>query len=1027
MNLTRTSLRHPSGVAIAVAMAVVFGLFSLRHLPVQLLPAIEYPQLSVQTDWRAASPLEMESEILEPQEEVLQGLPGLEELSSVASAGNATINLRFGLGTDMTETLIEVLGRLNRLPPLPADADPPSVRLGGDQGDSDALVWFFVQVLPGTEGSPADFRRLVEDQVKPRFETVPGVTSVDVFAGPSEQVRITFDPFRVADLGLEIPGIARLVGRANDVSAGFAEVGRRQYQVRFAGRYAPADLAELILEWRDGKPVRLGDVAQVEVMPGDRESVALQNGNPAIPLRLVRDSDANVLSSLTQAKAVAADLRDGLLAEHGLDIQPSFDASVFILRAVRLVASNLALGVLLAVGVLWFFLRQGRATLLVALAIPLSLCCTFVVLRLADRSLNVISLAGLAFAVGMVLDAAIVVLENVVRLRERGVPADEAAERGTLQVWGALLASTATTIAIFVPVMYLQDVEGQLFADLALTIAIAVGFSLLVAVTVLPAAAGRFLREVHLEDHHETTWSRIAGQIIRLTDSPLRRASWIGVLLALPVAVTAWLLPDLDYLPPVKRDAVDVFFEMPPGANPKTVEEEMVAVIVDRLEPYMQGRREPALRNYFFWGGNRGAFLGVRAADQRRVDELMRLVGDETIVGIPDTQAFIQRGNLFGGFDSGRGIDVHLQSRDADALLAAARNGMDLLAGALPGATIRPQPALELAQPELRLEPVDARIVESGWTREVLGRVVRALGDGLWLGEHFDGERRLDVILRASQWATPEELMGLPLATPAGVVQLAELVEMERTVGPIQLRRVDRRRTQTLVVIPPESMSLEAAMSAVQSVEQDLRGEMPADGAIRYGGSADALRRAVASLGQNFLIALVVLFLLLSALFSSLRDAAWVVLALPLATVGGVVALRVINRFTFQPLDLLTMIGFIILLGLVVNNAILLVHQTRQAEREGEGRRAAVKQALTLRMRPIFTSTLTSIFGMLPLVLIPGPGSAIYRGLAVAIVGGMSVSTCFTLILLPCLLRLGEDSEPTAGVLPGDGILERAA
>jgi multidrug efflux pump subunit AcrB len=239
------------------------------------------------------------------------------------------------------------------------------------------------------------------------------------------------------------------------------------------------------------------------------------------------------------------------------------------------------------------------------------------------------------------------------------------------------------------------------------------------------------------------------------------------------------------------------------------------------------------------------------------------------------------------------------------------------------------------------------------------------------------------------------------------------------------LRRIDRRRTQTLSVLPPDGMSLEEALDAVQAREPELLALLPGDGAIRYAGSADNLRRAVHNLGENFLVALVILFLLLSALFRSVRDAVLVVLALPLATVGGVVALRVINRFTFQPLDLLTMIGFIILLGLVVNNAILLVHQTRAAEREGARRRAAVTEALTLRMRPIFMSTLTSIFGMLPLVLMPGTGSVIYRGLAVAIVGGMTVSMVFTLVLLPCLLRLGEDREPEAARSPRP--LEEAA
>jgi multidrug efflux pump subunit AcrB len=325
-----------------------------------------------------------------------------------------------------------------------------------------------------------------------------------------------------------------------------------------------------------------------------------------------------------------------------------------------------------------------------------------------------------------------------------------------------------------------------------------------------------------------------------------------------------------------------------------------------------------------------------------------------------------------------------------------------------------------MAEPELRLKPDDRRIAELGWNRSDLGRLVRAMGDGLYVGEYFDGEKRMNIILRARQWESPEALAGMPLATPAGaMVPLSELVAIERTVGPSQLQRIDSRRTVSLDIRPPDDMSLEHVMAVIESrVEPRLRAAMPPDGSILYGGSADALKRAIRSMGGNFILALVVLFLLMAALFRSPRDSALVVLAMPLAMVGGIAALRLLNLFSFQPLDLLTMIGFVILLGLVVNNAILLVHQTRSAEREGSGRHQAVEQALLTRLRPIFMSTLTSIFGMLPLLLMPGAGSVIYRGLAAVIVGGMCVSTAFTLLLLPCFLRMGA---ATGGVVEGSG------
>jgi multidrug efflux pump subunit AcrB len=1017
MNLTAKSLANPSGVAVGVAVVLVFGVVSVGKLPVQLFPDIERPQISIQTGWRAASPREVESELLEPQEEVLQGLPGLKQLEANASPGGSWINLTFNLDTDMEQTLIDVISRLNRLPPLPRDATPPSLALGGwGGGSNESLSWFFVQLLPGTPGPIEGYEQLIQDVVETRLETVPGVANVEVMAGAPEDLVLELDPYRAAELGIQVPQIAALAARADDVSGGFVEVGRRQYTVRFEGRYAPEELGELVLDWRDGRPVRLGDIATVAVKRSDRNGFTIQNNNPAIAIRVDRESGANVLQTLTAVKAEVAALRDGPLAASGLTIAQSFDASVFIRRAIALVSNNLLLGVLLAVGVLWWFLRRARATLLVAVAIPMSLLATFIVLKLFGRSLNVISLAGLAFAVGMVLDAAIVVLENVVRLREKGLPAAQAALEGTTQVWGALLASTATTVVIFLPVIFLKDVEGQLFADLALTIAIAVTMSLVVAVTILPVGAKLWLHDLELADHHAGLWDRIADRVTRWTDSPKRRFGLIAALMGIPALLTVGLMPKLDYLPPVKRDAVDAYFSFPPGSNVDTIEAEIVRPMVERLRPYMAGEAEPALKNYYFiiWPG--GGTLGIRAQDQGEVEELERLVREQITAGFPDTRVFAAQGNLFGGFGGNRSIEIHLQSNDVATLMDTAGQGMALVAEAIPGAQSQAWPGTEMAEPELRLTPDDRRIVEAGWSRAEVGSVIRALGDGLFIGEHFDGEKRMNVILRGEVWSTPEELASLPVATPSGaVVPIGELVSIERTVGPSSLRRVDRRRTVTLAVTPPDGMSLEEALETLQeTVEPRLAALLPADGVIRYGGSADSLAEAIRTMGENFLIALLVLFLLMAALFRSIRDSLLVVLALPLATVGGVVALRLLNLATFQPLDLLTMIGFVILLGLVVNNAILLVHQTRCAEREGSTRREAVRDALRVRLRPILMSTLTSILGMLPLLLMPGAGSVIYRGLASVIVGGMSVSTLFTLVLLPSLLRIGETAREAA-------------
>ncbi len=432
MNLTDRALKSPIGVAVGVGLIVVLGIVALVRLPVQLFPDIEEPVISIFTGWRAAAPAEVESELIEPQEQALRGLPGLQEIQSFANAGGSFVNLEFAIGTDMGRTLIDVISRMNQLPPLPRDADAPRIELGAGFGGSpnETLSWFFVQLKPGTPGPVENYRREVEDLMRSRVESIPGVGTITVHAGAPDELRIAFDPYRAAELGIPIPVIAGVAGSANDVSGGFAELGRRAYTLRFAGRYQPEQLGDLVLDWRDGRPVRLADVATISVERGDRNSLAVQNNNPAIAIEIKKESGADVLATLSAVRTEIEELREGPLAEMGLAIEQSFDPSVFINQALGLVGGNLVAGVILAIGVLWLFLRQFRSTLLVGVAIPVSVLATVLVMMVTGHSLNVISIAGIAFAVGMTLDAATIVLESILAHREKGLSPAPGRARG---------------------------------------------------------------------------------------------------------------------------------------------------------------------------------------------------------------------------------------------------------------------------------------------------------------------------------------------------------------------------------------------------------------------------------------------------------------------------------------------------------------------------------------------------------------------------------------------------------------------
>ncbi len=1014
MTLTRISLGNPVAVIVAGILVVIFGALSLMRLPVQMTPEIERPEISIRTPWRASAPNEVESEIIEPQEDVLRSVPGLIRMTSNASFGSGSVQLEFAIGTDMNRALIEVMNRLNQVPRYPVDATEPIISVGGNDFGK-VIAWFAVTRKPGNDTPIEIYQDFLEDNVITRLERVPGVSRTGAFGGRNREIRITFDPYKAANIGLDLTAISGEIGGNSNVSAGSTEVGRRQYTIRFSGKYEIESLGDLVLQWRDGQPIRLKDIARISLDMVDPSTILHQNGGPSIAINVTPESGVNVLDVMADLKETVADLAANELDRAGLEISQDYDESEYVKSSINMVRNNLLVGMTLAIVVLWWFLRKFRATLIVALSIPLCLFAAFIILNAFGRTLNIISLAGLAFATGMVLDAAIVVLENIFRQREYGRDGDEASERGTVQVWGALLASTATTIAIFMPVVFLQDEAGQLFGDLAITISAAVAASLVVAVTVLPTAASNWVKGSAIEDIHHHWWHWATEHIMSWTETPFRRRSWVAVLTITPLVLVLVLKPSADYLPEGKQNFIFGFMVAPPGLGIETANREVMDVLDQRLEPYINGENDVQMDSYFV-GSARGfgTFFGGRAVDPDDVDEMIDNFNTSILTGFPDTFAFANRSPIFGGSRGGRQINVDLHADSFESLINAGQVGFGSIMAALPGSNVRPLPGLEQAEPELRLIPDDRRIAEVGWNRSRMATVIRAMGDGAFMGEYFDGTRRYNVIMRAEEWYTPEELASLPVATASGQIQtIGELATVTRTSGPSQIRRVDRKRTLTLQVTPPTGMPMEDAIKIIdEQVVPGILEQLPRDASIKLRGTAEALGEALKSMSGSFALAIVILYLLISALFRSFKDSLLVILTIPMATVGGIISLRVmdvaLSSTGGQQMDLLTMIGFVILLGLVVNNAILLVYRARDGEREGLSRRDAVESAVKLRLRPILMSTMTSIFGMLPLMLIPGSGTELYRGMAAVIVGGMLVSTLFTLILLPSLLRSNE-------------------
>ncbi|MCW8196037.1 efflux RND transporter permease subunit [Proteobacteria bacterium 005FR1] len=1006
MQLLKASHRNPVATIVVFVIVGILGIGAMFSLPVQLTPDIDHPKISVINYWRAAAPAELESELVEPQENALKDIVGLREISSSIRSGMSISMLTFEVGTNMQQAFVNVINALNQTPQRPREASEPIVSLGGlEQG----LATLLIRKADGsTDHDFTAHQELFEQSVAPRLRSIGGITKVELNSFRDSQLRITFDPYRMAALGLTLDQLMTRIARSADVSGGFAAVGRREYTVRFRGQYSPDDYADMIVAYNDGRPVHLGEVAEVSIGHEDMRAFAYRDGAPAFYIQVFAGNNANTVDIMGEINRQVAAINEELLEPRGMAMDLSFDPSVHIQRAVDLVQSNLGLGIVLAMALLYLMLRGLRPTLLIAMTIPVSLLAALMVLDMLGRSLNIISLAGLAFAVGLVLDAAIVVQENIIRLVQQGEALKRAAIRGTAEVMPALFASTITTVAIFTPILFMQGVEGQLFYDLAVSMAVAVCASMITALFLLPVVASLTLGGRRTESDVPRFWHRLARRYRNLTASPRRAALWLLILGPGALAVIALLTPRADFLPEAKWDGIMAVFSVPPGANFEVLEKELGQTLVRRLEPYLAGDKQPAIKAYNIAMSAGGKLLFVYPQNPRQTQRLLERLRGEILADLPDTSSFAFQASLLSATPGGsRSVYLHFNGElDATSRLVAGRT-VDRIRDDIPGANVRTLPGLHDARPQLTLHPANQQLAQAGLERGQVADMIRAVTSGVFAGEYFDGNRRMDIIVRSEPWRSPEHLQAMPMSTPlAGVQTMGQLTHSERGTAPTELRRFNGSRALTLAITPPANLTLQDTIDTLRPIMENAAREAGPGVYLTLSGGSDDLAQTISTMSWNFAFAVLILFLLMTALFRSAVDSLLVLASMPMALAGGVLGLKALNIFTYQSLDLLTMIGFVILMGLVVNNAILLIDRSRRGQRAGLSLEEAIQSAIETRVRPIYMSTLTSVVGMLPLVLVPGVGSEIYRGLAVVIVGGMLVSTLFTVIFMASALRL---------------------
>ena len=1088
MNLIAASVANPVKAAVGVLLVLLFGGLALWSMPVQLTPEVQIPTITVESRWRGASPQEVEQELVQPLEEQLRSAEGLVKLSSESSDSVGTIEMEFAVGIDMSQALVKVNTRVQQVRDWPIDADRPVIKTAG--ANDRPVAWLilgqaavpresleqakqefptlaadFQRVIAAEDRSadlanhrlrrlaaahpeiaalvPAEvdvegLKRLAENEIETRLERVDGVSAADLVGGREDELQVIVDPQLLAARNLTIEDLRGALANQNqDTSGGDVWEGKRRYVVRTLGRFrAPEQVEGVIITRREGKPVYVRDVARVQLGTKKPDGVVRRFGSRNIAIRITRETGANVLELMRQLRTVVADINTSLRGQ-GLSLSLVYDETTYIDSAIGLVRDNILVGGVLTVMTLLLFLRNIRSTLIVALAIPTSVVGTFLVLSLFGRTLNVISLAGMAFAVGMLVDNAVVVLESIFTRWTAGEDAQTAAIRGAGDVWGAVFASTLTTVAVFLPVLFVREEAGQLFGDIAIAISAAVLLSLVVSVLVVPVAAAWLLRgrrrprTAAATDPAARLGAAFTGVVVGL-DRFLLSSRWRQIMAAGAIvaaaAISTWLLlPKVEYLPEGNRNLVFGILLPPPGYNLDELLR-MSDIVEKRLLPYWDvdpGSAEaaaldaPILGDMFFVARGRSVFLGLRALDPLQAARLVPLVR-RVAADLPGTFAVAKQSSLFEqGIGSGRAIDVEITGPELAKLVQLGGRVMGLLAHATPGSQNLPKPSLDLSSPEIQVVPRFEQAADMRLDARQLGYMVDCLVDGGYATDYFLGSDRIDLVIKGDDRFVQrtQDLRTLPVITPGGqLVPLEAVAEVRQfSSGPEQILHRERERAITVQVSPPAQMPLEEAQERIQQL---LIAPLVESGAleggyqITLGGTADKLRATWQALWFNLVIAGLITYLLMAALFESWFYPAVIIAAVPLGSIGGLLGLAVLNVVggpfgIFQSLDVLTMLGFVILIGTVVNNPILIVDRSLQLVRE-EGYEPidAILEAVKSRIRPIFMTTFTTLLGLLPLVIFPGAGSELYRGLGSVLLGGLLVSTLVTLVLVPLLLGL---------------------
>ena len=1022
MKLSHFSISRPLATMMIVVGMIFVGFVSLRGLPIDLFPEIDFPLVAVQVVYTGAAPGEVETGITEKLEKALATLEGVENLTAYSREGVSTVVIEFEWGVDLDTKTNDVRDKVERIKTtFPDDAEEPTVSKFDIMSAETVLLFAVSRNLTAEERRRYETdtafrddvayltRKFVEDEVQPEIERIAGVAATSLSGGREREILVSVDMYKLKAKGVTLDDVELALDLENvEKPGGRLDERRTEFSTRFLGRYEDVgEIEHIEVAKVNGKPVYLREVATVEDTYKEQRDYARMNGADAVLVDVIKESGEN---SAAIADKIYPRLDELRAKFPGYDFAMALDLTDFLRASIGMVESNAAIGGVIALLVLLLFLRDLRSVIIAGIAIPTAIITTFTLIKAANLTLNLLSLGGLALGVGMLVDNSIVMLENITRRISISRDAIKGAREGAAEVGGAISASTYTTMAVFLPVLFfVSGVPSQIFDDLSLTVAFALACSLLVALTFVPMACSRMLRVkpgqiLDLEDNPEAvSENRFIRRLRTVLQVILhRRGAVVGVVVAIfALALVIFMTRGMIFFPPFDRGEFAVTLEMPVDASLEATE-----TATRTLEKIVE-KNVPSLKHYSMSVEPQSASLTVTLRDDRKLSTFRtRQLLRELVNVIPGGRVSVADIERRGG--GGGDIEILLRGPTNVAVepLRAVGDNIEAIADRTEGA-INVKNQLKAGRREIQIKPLRPSVSNLALNYDRIARTISTLITGKVPTTYREEGDEYDVRLKLenAQDLDPEQIAQLliPLPGTGNTVALEEVAAVQYGLGPVELQREDQRRVARITADVEEGAVLSEVVRKISDTI-DEKG-LPEGYTYDVGGEEEDRREAMQQLTFALFVSIALVYMILVTQFESLVFPLIIIQTIPLCLVGVALALLV----TFRPINLMVMLGLIMLAGIVVNNAIVLVDFINTLRRRGYERHEAVVLGTQVRFRPIVMTTLTTIGGMSPLALGLGSGSELYQSMAITVIGGLLVSTFFTLLYIPVMYLILDD------------------